>query len=178
MTGLPGTGKSSLAKALGERENFRVLSSDRVRKELAGVPDRTRVGNGFREGIYTTEWTERTFSSLLRMAEESLVQGERVLVDAIFGDQGKRAPFYELARTLGVPFVLFTCRADEDRIRKRLLLPERYGSDADWEVYQRLAPDWREPPPGWGGVDIDTSPPFFYCVEQVKLALIERHLSG
>jgi aminoglycoside phosphotransferase family enzyme/predicted kinase len=177
MTGLPGTGKSSLAKALGESENFRVLSSDHVRKGLAGVPEHSRVGNGFREGIYTTEWTERTFSSLLRMAEEALVQGERILVDAIFGDQGKRAPFYELARTLGVPFVLFTCRADEGTIRKRLLLPERYGSDADWEIYQRLAPDWRAPPTTWEAVDIDTKRPLTDCVHRVRAVLVERHLS-
>ena len=35
--GLPGTGKSTLARALAERAGFRVIRSDLVRKELAGV---------------------------------------------------------------------------------------------------------------------------------------------
>ena len=36
--GLPGTGKTTLAGALADRLGFTVLSSDRIRKELAGIP--------------------------------------------------------------------------------------------------------------------------------------------
>jgi SpoVK/Ycf46/Vps4 family AAA+-type ATPase len=34
--GVPGTGKSTLARAMAERAGFRVIRSDIVRKELAG----------------------------------------------------------------------------------------------------------------------------------------------
>ena len=40
--GLPGTGKTTLAGALADRLGFTVLSSDRIRKELAGVPAERR----------------------------------------------------------------------------------------------------------------------------------------
>src|SRR5262249_9071077 len=36
--GLPGTGKSTLARGMAERAGFAVIRSDLVRKELAGVP--------------------------------------------------------------------------------------------------------------------------------------------
>ena len=38
--GLPGTGKSALAGAVADRLGWTVLSSDRIRKELAGMPPR------------------------------------------------------------------------------------------------------------------------------------------
>ena len=55
--GLPGTGKSALAGALAARLGFTVLSSDRIRKELAGVPAEQRCWAPWQAGIYTPAWT-------------------------------------------------------------------------------------------------------------------------
>jgi predicted kinase len=38
VCGLQGTGKSTLARRLAEASGFAVLSSDRIRKQLAGLP--------------------------------------------------------------------------------------------------------------------------------------------
>ena len=67
--GLPGSGKSTLARGLAERTPLHVLRSDVVRKELAEgarVPLESRtVAN-----IYTPEWTAKTYTECLRLAEE------------------------------------------------------------------------------------------------------------
>src|SRR5262249_55631567 len=84
--GLPGTGKSTLARGLAEWAGFTVIRSDLVRKELAGVPAATAASgpSAFGQGIYTPEWTDRTYAECLRRAEAELFEGRRVLVDASF----------------------------------------------------------------------------------------------
>jgi len=51
--GPPGTGKSTVASALADALGCAVLSSERIRKELAGVPTETDLRAGCGEGIYT-----------------------------------------------------------------------------------------------------------------------------
>ena len=103
--GLPGTGKSTLANALAQRAGFRVIRSDVVRKELAGVGG-MESRSEFGQGIYTAEWTKRTYAECLRRAEELLYSGERVLVDANFREENQRRMFLDSALRCGVPHSL------------------------------------------------------------------------
>src|SRR5204862_1007368 len=66
--GLPGTGKSTLARGLAERAGFAVVRSDVVRKELAGLPAGGPSPQPLWEGLYAPEWTERTYAECLRRA--------------------------------------------------------------------------------------------------------------
>ncbi|MBA4066128.1 MAG: kinase [Isosphaera sp.] len=147
--GLPGTGKSTLARGLAGRAGFRVIRSDEVRKELAA---------GSAGDLYTPEWTERTYRECARRAETVLADGGRVVVDASFREDGWRREFLGLAARLGVPAVFVLCRADPDLVRARLAARTGDASDADWSVYRWAADRWEEP----GGraraamVEIDT----------------------
>src|SRR5262245_40601868 len=58
--GLPGTGKSTLARGLAQAANFTVIRSDEVRKELADVPVNQKA-----EGIYNAWWNHQTYSECL-----------------------------------------------------------------------------------------------------------------
>jgi aminoglycoside phosphotransferase family enzyme/predicted kinase len=138
--GLPGSGKSTLACGLAERARFEVIRSDVVRKELAPA------GAG-REDIYTPEWTERTYGECLRRAEGLLLEGKRVLVDATFREEARRAAFLEAATGLGVPGLLLVCRAAPEVVRERLAARRGDVSDADWRVYLELAAQWEAPWP-------------------------------
>jgi aminoglycoside phosphotransferase family enzyme/predicted kinase len=135
--GLPGSGKSTLAAALAAQAHVQVLRSDQVRKELA-------IGQN-KATLYTPDWTARTYAECLRRAEELLFAGQRVLVDATFRQESQRRPFLELARRWAVPVVFFLCRARPEVIRQRLASRQNDVSDADWSVFQRLAPEWQEP---------------------------------
>lgn len=143
--GLPGSGKSSLARALADRANFSVIRSDVVRKELAGQSSGEPAPAAFGAGIYTPEWTERTYAECLRRAEEMLFEGKRVLVDASFVEEHRRRTFLEAAVLWGVPAVFLCCRADPDTVRERLAGRRGDASDAGWDVYQQAADRWEEP---------------------------------
>src|SRR5207248_8231019 len=135
LAGLPGTGKSTLARALADRANFQIVCSDVVRKELAGnlaTPPRSGL---FEEGIYTAAWTERTYAECLSRTEKLLFEGKRVLVDASFREEKNRRLFLDAALRWGVPHVLLHCRAEPDVVQQRLEHRRGDASDADWNIY-------------------------------------------
>jgi aminoglycoside phosphotransferase family enzyme/predicted kinase len=142
--GLPGTGKSTVARLVAERANFRVIRSDVVRKELAGIPTMQRADAATGKDIYTTDWTRRTYAECLDQAERALFAGERIIVDASFADDHHRAEFLQMASRLRVPSLLFLCETPPETARERLRLRRDDASDADWDVYQRAASRFAE----------------------------------
>jgi aminoglycoside phosphotransferase family enzyme/predicted kinase len=142
--GLPGTGKSTLARELAAQAGFYVVRSDVVRKELAGLPTQARAPFPFGEGIYTPEWTERTYGECLRRAEQLLFEGKRVIVDATFGAEKRRRAFLEAGAQLRVPMVFILCRAGPEEVRLRLERRKDDASDANLSVYQQAAACWEE----------------------------------
>jgi aminoglycoside phosphotransferase family enzyme/predicted kinase len=143
--GLPGTGKSFLAAHLAARANFQVIRSDVVRKELAGLPADAPAPAADQGGIYTRDWTDRTYAECLRRAEARLFEGERVIVDATFVEERRRQEFFDAALRWGVPALFLVCEADAATVKARLDARRGDASDADWEVYLHAARRWEEP---------------------------------
>ncbi|MFQ5441371.1 MAG: AAA family ATPase [Thermodesulfobacteriota bacterium] len=122
--GLSGTGKSAIARAVRGSTGAVHLSSDAVRKELAGInPDEHRFEE-FGAGIYSREFTEKTYGELIRRGVELLKAGRTCILDATFS----KARFLDLAllegRRAGTPRPLIhiiECTAPEELIRGRLL---------------------------------------------------------
>jgi aminoglycoside phosphotransferase family enzyme/predicted kinase len=140
--GLPGTGKSTLARELAARAGFHLIRSDVVRKELAGLPAQQSARSALDEGIYSPAWTERTYAECLSRAEQLLFEGKRVIVDASFGAEKRRRAFLEAAARLAVPVVFLLCQADPDVVRQRLQSRRGDASDADWSIYQKASERW------------------------------------
>ena len=143
--GLPATGKSAVARSLALEAGFTRISSDVVRKELAGLKPADSGSAPFGQGIYAPEWNDRTYTECLQRAEDLLFEGSRVVVDASFRDEGKRRQFLDAARRWGVPAVFLLRTAEPEDVRARLAIRSPEASDADWTVYQRAADEWEEP---------------------------------
>jgi predicted kinase len=151
VTGLPGTGKSTLARGLAERAGFEVIRSDVVRKELAGLQPEAPASSPWGRGIYSHEWTRRTYAECLSRAEALLFEGKRVAVDASFASAASREPFLRAARAWSVPLSWFVCRAAPEHVRERLVARTGDASDADWATYES-ARRHREPDAAAGDV--------------------------
>ncbi|MFQ5693084.1 MAG: AAA family ATPase, partial [Nitrospinota bacterium] len=140
--GLPGTGKTLLAGGLEETAGFTRITSDLVRKELAGVKEGEETAAPFGEGIYTDAWNDRTYAACLERAEALLFEGKRVLVDASFREEKRRRAFLDAARRWGVPALFLVCETEAREVRARLERRLGDASDADWEIYREAAARW------------------------------------
>src|SRR5207237_346252 len=80
MCGYSGTGKSTVAKELARRLPAILISSDAVRKELAGVRASERLG----QEHYTEDKTAAVYEAIYRRGEGFLRHGENVILDATF----------------------------------------------------------------------------------------------
>jgi predicted kinase len=143
--GLPGTGKTTLAHALARVARFTVISSDRVRKELAGLSPHSPASAPFGEGIYTPEWNDRTYAACIEQADRLLFDGERVIVDASFREATRRRAFLEAALAHGVRSMFLVCTAPEQAVRVRLEARQGGPSDADWATHEAVARLWSPP---------------------------------
>jgi predicted kinase len=152
--GLPGTGKSTLSRALADSANFTLIRSDVIRKELAGVPVIKKA-----DGIYTDEWTDRTYDECGNRAWQLMTNNGRVIMDATFTEGARRTALLWAAKLFGVPAVFLVCRADPALVQKRLRARRGDASDADEGVYEELATRWQEDHPRFRHqtVEIDTT---------------------
>jgi predicted kinase len=144
VAGLPGTGKSSLARALAHQAGFSVVRSDVVRKELAGLSAQQETPMELRKSLYTQSWNDRTYAECLSRAGRLLIEGHRVLVDATFREERKRQAFLKAAVQWGVPFGILVCQTEPATARKRLESRQKDASDADWSIYLQLGANWEK----------------------------------
>jgi predicted kinase len=139
-TGLIGTGKSTLTQALAERLDIPVISSDIIRKGLAGIPTMEHRFEEVRSGIYSEDFTKKTYDELFRQAGERLSQGRSVIIDAAFGRAEERRKAMALAREKGADFWLLECVCADETIVERLerRMQEESPSDGRLEIFADL----------------------------------------
>ncbi|MFA6432074.1 MAG: AAA family ATPase [Candidatus Margulisiibacteriota bacterium] len=143
--GVIGTGKSTLAKELSNKFGLKLINSDRVRKELARIPLYARTKPGLIDKLYSTEFSERTYKTMLSQAEEALKQGNGVILDATFSRRKLRKGLLELANKYATDFQYIEMTAPKKTLIKRLTGRKRTVSDAGPELLQKFIQEY-EPP--------------------------------
>jgi uncharacterized protein len=170
--GLIGSGKSTLATGVGREAAVPVISSDRVRKSLAGVRAMERAP----EDAYSRAFSARTFDKLFRRAGVVLDSGRGVILDATFRERALRLRARDLARRHGRPFLFVETVCDEvtlrDRLRRRA--SGRSVSDAGETLLERVRAEF-EPVTELGEgeyIRVDTTGPPEKAVRAVLRSLL------
>ncbi|WP_075016811.1 bifunctional aminoglycoside phosphotransferase/ATP-binding protein [Actinacidiphila rubida] len=169
--GLPGSGKSTLSGALADRLGVTLLSSDRLRKELAHLPVEESAAAAYGEGLYTPERTAGTYAALLDRAAALAASGESVVLDATWTDGRQREAAVRAAERCGADLVALHCHAPEAVAAERLRTRKPGASDAGPEVAAAMAAvdtPWPE------AVDVDTGGPLESAVQQA-LAVVRPY---
>ena len=142
--GLPGSGKSFTFQALSEETGWRVFSSDRVRKELAGAGPDDRLDDSF----YSKTFSEKTYRELTdRAAKEARSHGV-AMIDANFRTATLRDFARSRAAGEGMKLAIVQVDTAEEVIVKRLATrpqDDTAASDADLAVYQKLKSEFQPP---------------------------------
>lgn len=157
--GAPGTGKTTLAAAIGSALDAVVLRSDEVRKELAGIPSLEPAPAAYGEGIYSTAATAATYETLVERASIALGMGESVVVDATWLDGAWRRRARSVAASASADVVELRCVAPLEVMVRHLQERASRGSDASdatADIARKMlmaGADWIE------ATEIDTSGP-------------------
>ena len=138
--GVSGSGKTTMARFVAARLGAIHVRSDVERKRLFQLAPEESSGSRIDGGIYSPEATASTFDKLESIARDLVDAGHSVIVDATFLNQPVRQRFYELAKSLQVPFAILDCAIDEqtarDRIRSRVVAGND-ASEADLKVLEK-----------------------------------------
>lgn len=136
--GLTGTGKSTIMNEIAKDKGFMVLASDRIRKQLVGISPEEHRYEKFDEGIYSKEFTERTYLRMIEEGKKPLMQGKSVVLDACFPKKWQRQKAFESAKEAQAKFLCieFTCPEEEAKRRLTKRFDSKEGiSDGRWEIY-------------------------------------------
>jgi predicted kinase len=125
ITGLPGTGKSTFAKALAEQLQALHLNTDIIRDALN------------LRGQYDASAKEKIYDEMQRRTAAALSEGGTVIVDGTFYKQAFRTQFGALAEQHHHTVQWIEIRAKEAVIRQRVVKKRQY-SEADFEVYLQI----------------------------------------
>jgi uncharacterized protein len=172
VVGLTGTGKSTVAQELARRWGLSYLSSDITRKALAGIAPDERRYESFGEGIYSPEFSRRTYDAMSQQAEQCLQSGRSVVLDGTFRNAAQRSDAIETARRVEADGWIIECSLPEEEARHRLERRSQEGtsaSDARWELFHQLQQEW-EPVaevPGNRYLRLDTSDPLPETMRQL-----------
>ena len=128
MSGLSGSGKSTVARRLSGRINAVQIRSDAVRKHLGGIALNER-GN---EELYSQEMTQKTYERLLELGLILAGQGFAVILDAKYDRQQLRERVIKECESQQLPLNILHCAAPVEVLRSRL--ENRIGDITDATV--------------------------------------------
>ena len=132
--GLSGTGKSTLARAiggyLGRSPGARILRSDVLRKRIAGLTPETQLP----ATSYSTASSAAAYAKLDQMAAATLASGQAVIADAVFARRAERDAIATVAELASVRFDGLWLQAPEDLLIDRIASRDQDASDADARV--------------------------------------------
>ena len=161
FTGLPGAGKSSIARTIAKHYPFYYASADNVRVALHPHPQ------------HTSEEDYRTYQVLYSMAEKLLEQKKCVIIDATMPLKKHRKEIYDLFHAKSTVMLLFV-HSSKHLIKERFLKrkknfkdPTQIVFDGDPDILKKFE-DFEKP--------ADTEADHFFQIENKDSDALEDEL--
>lgn len=125
FTGLPGTGKSTVAEAVGHLLQIPVFAKDWLEAVL--------LHSEFEAGLAKSETGFIAYELLTVLAKRQLLMGQSVILDSVAGSESIRKTWRELAAEYNADWKVIECICRDDALHRRRL-----------QSRQRGIPGWHE----------------------------------
>jgi predicted kinase len=135
ISGLPATGKSTLADALGRQLGAVVLSVDPIEAAML----RSGVERSFSSGL-------AAYAVASTIAEAELGRGRTVIVDSVSAVAEAKRWWPELAERTAVPLAVIECVCSDPAVHRSRLARRDRGleplPEPSWSDIERVAAEW------------------------------------
>lgn len=123
ICGLPGSGKTVVAKRIAEITKAILLRTDVIRKELIKQP------------TYSEEETEKTYEEMFLRARRLLEENKNVVLEATFAKREWRFKAIKIAEASNADFKIVEVVCSENVIKERINRRTGDESDADFKIH-------------------------------------------
>ena len=134
ITGLPGTGKTTLAASLAQRHGLPLICKDTIKEPLLDV-----LGSD----ASSRALSNISFAVMFSMAQELLALGDSLILEGNFRSREHEAPLLATLPPIEPTIVQVLCSAHEEERRSRLLQragdPTRHPGHRDAWQLERVA---------------------------------------
>lgn len=122
ICGLPGVGKTTVAKKLAAKTKAILLRTDVIRKESKKVDYSEKVMRGVYEKMFF-------------QAKNLLKEGKDVILDATFYARKRRGVAKKIAKEVGAGFKIVEVICPKNLVKKRMKKRKRDESEAEFKHY-------------------------------------------
>ena len=128
VCGLPGSGKTTLAKALSKRLNIACLHKDSLKENLFEILQLTTLEDSKRIGA-------QSFELLMRLTEEQIANGADLVIESPFTFSDDYSTFQKWINAYNVNVYAVICSISYEERRRRFLTRDRHHSHHDGERF-------------------------------------------
>lgn len=126
VTGLPGTGKTTIAESLAKEIDAVVFSTDKIRKMI------------FEKPVYNEEDKRIVYDELFSLTGKYLASRKNVILDGTFYTKALRQSAKEVGKTFFENVYFVYCETPEELLKERIDKRKDKFSDADYSVYLKM----------------------------------------
>jgi len=161
VCGLPGTGKSTIAREVAVHIRGKILRTDEIRRELFKnctyeelldsknkimfdieriINARKNMPKDVRDGYQRLIWKQKkmVYDALFKKLSKYLEEKKNVVIDATFYKKSLRKRARTIADKIGTEFKIVECVCPERVVKERIAKRTRDASNADFEVYKKI----------------------------------------
>jgi predicted kinase len=135
FSGLPGTGKSSLAEAVGREMSIPVFAKDWLEATLR----RCELGPGRADA---PSLGYAAYELLTMLAQRQLMLGQSVILDCVAGQENLRRQWRDLASNYQAGWSVFECICHDEVVHRTRLATRQRGipgwDELKWEEVERV----------------------------------------